>query len=260
MKPFNSVAVNPTEPENGADVWIKHGKNLFNGNLSNTAYNNTNRNIVNNDARMSTDKMKINKADYIISVSNPENLRVIVSTWKDGTWTGFLNSGQYSTLPYIVKASNTFDEISTTFRKPDDSNISESDIQNLKIKQQVENDILLRENDGYVSFFDSEWEDLELENGAEAYSESYKPQIKKIGNIIFLRGVVKKINVQGFNFAKIPTDLIPTQNVAFVNRMNSDGSVGTMLITPAGHLQLLRNSKQQYLDTDFYAINTSYTL
>ena len=29
MKPFNSVAVNPTEPENGADVWIKHCKNMF---------------------------------------------------------------------------------------------------------------------------------------------------------------------------------------------------------------------------------------
>lgn len=106
----------------------------------------------------------------------------------------------------------------------------------------------------------SDWINLELENGAEAYSVNYTPQIKKIGNIIFLRGVVKKINVQGFNFAKIPTDLIPKQNIAFVNRMNSDGSVGTMLITPAGHLQLLQNSKQQYLDTDFYAINTSYTL
>lgn len=29
MKPFNNIAVSPTEPENKADVWIKHNKNLY---------------------------------------------------------------------------------------------------------------------------------------------------------------------------------------------------------------------------------------
>ena len=30
MKPFNNVAISSTEPQNGADVWIKHSKNKLN--------------------------------------------------------------------------------------------------------------------------------------------------------------------------------------------------------------------------------------
>ena len=33
MKPFNNIAVSPIEPENKADVWIQHSKNIFNSSL-----------------------------------------------------------------------------------------------------------------------------------------------------------------------------------------------------------------------------------
>lgn len=33
MKPFNNIAVSPIEPENKADVWIQHSKNIFNSAL-----------------------------------------------------------------------------------------------------------------------------------------------------------------------------------------------------------------------------------
>lgn len=31
MKPFDNVIVSATEPKNNADVWVKHGKNLYKG-------------------------------------------------------------------------------------------------------------------------------------------------------------------------------------------------------------------------------------
>ena len=38
MKPFNNIAVSPTEPENKADVWIKYAENIINDTTWNDGY------------------------------------------------------------------------------------------------------------------------------------------------------------------------------------------------------------------------------
>lgn len=60
---------------------------------------------------------------------------------------------------------------------------------------------------------DSGWIDLPLSSGVLAYSEAQKPQYRKIGNTVHLRGVYIGGSVQGTQIAQLPEGFRPSQRI-----------------------------------------------
>lgn len=76
--------------------------------------------------------------------------------------------------------------------------------------------------------YDSGWKDLNLASGVELYGEQSKPQYRKIGNVVYLRGAVKNILAGQTTIATLPEGFRPTRTVPFVqNTSMLTGSVAT---------------------------------
>lgn len=82
---------------------------------------------------------------------------------------------------------------------------------------------------------DSGWLTLPLLNGAVAYSEAQKPQYRKIGNVVYMRGVFKGVTTTPVTIAQLPEGYRPAMKVIIpqlatgmrIDRMeyNTDGTV-----------------------------------
>lgn len=82
---------------------------------------------------------------------------------------------------------------------------------------------------------DSGWIDLVLTNGAVAYSTAQKPQYRKIGNVVYIRGVFKGVVSTPTTISQLPEGYRPAMKVIFpqmatgtrVDRMeyNTDGTI-----------------------------------
>lgn len=64
--------------------------------------------------------------------------------------------------------------------------------------------------------YDSGWIDLPLATGIEAYSSNSKPQYRKVGKVVFLRGVVKGITATGTVIGTLPPGFRPSMATPFV--------------------------------------------
>lgn len=72
---------------------------------------------------------------------------------------------------------------------------------------------------------DSGWQDLSLSNGAVAYSSDQKPQYRKIGSVVYLRGVFKGIANVPVAIATLPEGYRPSMKAIYMqsgtgNRVN----------------------------------------
>lgn len=103
---------------------------------------------------------------------------------------------------------------------------------------------------------DTGWIDLSLINGAKAYNESLKPQYRKIGNQVFLRGVVDHIAGPNMIFAQLPEGFRPTSQLCFVVSANLTLNLGIITalncqINTDGTINTATNSLM-YCDTGYY--------
>lgn len=57
---------------------------------------------------------------------------------------------------------------------------------------------------------DTGWCDLNLENGVQAYAAGNKPQYRRIGKVVFLRGAVTNVNVRNTVIATLPEGFRPS--------------------------------------------------
>ena len=103
----------------------------------------------------------------------------------------------------------------------------------------------------YGKLPDTGWVDITLQNGVTARdsTNTYKPQIRRIGNIVFLKGQIKipaNINV----LATIPIEFRPSYEVRFPS------VVPNCWLGPAGEIRMSPTSSVY----DQQAINTSWIL
>lgn len=90
---------------------------------------------------------------------------------------------------------------------------------------------------------DSGWLDLPLSNGAVAYSTAQKPQYRKIGNVVYIRGVFKGVTSTPVVIGQLPVGYRPACKVIVpqmatgnrVDRMeyNTDGTINYATTTIA---------------------------
>lgn len=135
------------------------------------------------------------------------------------------------------------------------------------------NDIYIRNMDGGAwgdwtpLHSDTGWKDLPLINGAVAYNNSLKPQYRKIGNQIFLRGVVKNITVANMTFAELPEGFRPTIPAYFVAgsaTVNQGGnSIATFYncqINNDGSIRITTNSIGSYNENYYLRLSGSFLI
>lgn len=102
---------------------------------------------------------------------------------------------------------------------------------------------------------DTGWKTLPLINGAVAYSDTNIPQYRKIGNKVFLRGVVKGITSINFDFAQLPEGCRPqTFGAYFVGGSSTVDGKATFFnfqVNPSGIIRANSNSIGEY-NTNYY--------
>ena len=68
-------------------------------------------------------------------------------------------------------------------------------------------------NNKLIQIAESAWTDLVLENNVQAYSTAQKPQYKKIGNQLFIRGVVKNVTTLPTTIGTLPEGYRPSRRL-----------------------------------------------
>lgn len=193
MKPFNNIAVSPTEPENKADVWIKYAENIIHNNWRDGFRIGLDGNLFADETYSSTDFIEVKSNTKYIANWELEATQCI---------------GYYTTEKTFI-SRNTTDNAFTT---PENCKyirasrlITDKDI--TKIALFEANDDILINNDGiYNSIFNIQDYTLNKErkigkwiNGEDLYQFVFKdtiPEVEKDGVIIEKNIDIKNLNIK----------------------------------------------------------------
>ena len=108
---------------------------------------------------------------------------------------------------------------------------------------------------------DSGWRDLPLLNGATAYNDALRPQYRRIGKQIFLRGVAKNMTSADFVFAQLPIGYRPDTQYFFIgSSITIDGKATfyTCQISVNGQIRINHSSSGQYNANNYVRLTTSF--
>lgn len=148
MKPFNNIAVSPTQPENKADVWIKHNYIKYNGGWQNITYG-TSGEVQSNSKRLASDKIKLEKGVYKLDNPNNEEISpVAIAKFNEDS---FVELKANIKFPYELVIDDTFNQVSVVFKKANETVITSGDVKNFEILSLQEDDILVNDNGVYSS-------------------------------------------------------------------------------------------------------------
>lgn len=112
MKPFNNIAVGPTEPENKADVWIQHSKNLLRLNDYTESKSGLTLTVKNNVIKITgsgSDTFYLDKIINFTDLANKIKGKTITLSSTDINYCSFtLATGQ---SPYFLQLGTLIDEL-----------------------------------------------------------------------------------------------------------------------------------------------------
>lgn len=129
MIPFNKVAISSIEPQNGADVWIKHNYIKYNGGWQNITYG-TSGEVQSNSKRLASDKIKLEKGVY--KLDNPNNEEISLVAIAKFNEDSFVELKANIKFPYELVIDDTFNQISVVFKKANETVITSGDVKTLK--------------------------------------------------------------------------------------------------------------------------------
>lgn len=113
-----------------------------------------------------------------------------------------------------------------------------------------------------ANFIDTGWKDIPLVNGAIPYSDTNKPQYRKIGNQVFLRGVFKGITNQSFTFGNMPANCRPKNIAAYFigGSVTIEGKATffNLQINPGGSMVVNSGSLGSYSSDYYCRLSGSY--
>lgn len=102
---------------------------------------------------------------------------------------------------------------------------------------------------------DSGWLNITPLNGALAYNELQRPQYRKIGNRVFLRGVFKNIVEFPKTVAQLPEGYRPSKRIIFNGITNGNLTVRYELETN-GNLSIVHNGNLTFNETYHYSLES----
>lgn len=112
---------------------------------------------------------------------------------------------------------------------------------------------------------DTGWIDLPLATGIEAYSDNNKPQYRKVGKVVFLRGVVKGITSPNMVLGTLPVGFRPTMATPFTQntsiRSTNLAMYSRMIIGQNGTVRLeFISDGAEYAPDKWFPIGTSFVI
>ena len=114
---------------------------------------------------------------------------------------------------------------------------------------------------------DSGWLDITLSGNVQAYSNGTKPQYRKIGSVVYLRGAVKNITADNTTIGILPTGYRPTdishQYVQLTSNENNSPNFSRLKVGTDGAIIMEGISTgitATYNSTDWFPINTSFIM
>lgn len=102
---------------------------------------------------------------------------------------------------------------------------------------------------------DSGWIDLTLTNGAIAYSTTQQPQYRKIGNHIYIRGVLKNVTTFPTTIAQLPEGFRPPQRIIYFLATNGPNTARLELETD-GKINIVASDRTDISATTHYSFGT----
>lgn len=106
---------------------------------------------------------------------------------------------------------------------------------------------------------DTGWVTLALLNGAVAYGTDSIPQIRRIGNVIYLEGAIKNMTAGNIDVATIPAEFLPRYNRQHVNIFGSGGPSSAWQVQPgAGTIKFLGVSSGTVSATSWLVMTNSW--
>ena len=114
-----------------------------------------------------------------------------------------------------------------------------------------------------VDLTDTGWIDLPLADGIEMFSSGQKPQYRRIGNIVQIRGAVKGVLATG-TIATLPTGFRPTQSESVVQNtsiVDNHAAFTRMLVSNTGEVKIESASEGVvYGATKWFPIHCEFAL
>lgn len=127
----------------------------------------------------------------------------------------------------------------------------------------ITGDAIATEGNGGRVFGVTQWYNLTLKNGAQAYSAENTPQYCKMGNVVHLRGALKNITALPIVIATLPANYRPTTSHPFVqNASRASGSTNfsRWTVSENGDIKLEFNSQNASNADHWHPIDTSYVI
>ena len=114
---------------------------------------------------------------------------------------------------------------------------------------------------------DSGWLDVTLSGDVQQYSNTSKPQYRKIGNVVYLRGAVKNVTSDNTTIGVLPAGYRPIdmshQYIQATSNENNSANFSRIKIGTDGAIIIEAISTgitATYNSTDWFPINTSFTM
>lgn len=208
MKPFNNMAISPTEPENKADVWIKHSNNLIDKNNLIEGYRiGTNGSLFKNDGYFSTDYIKVkSNTQYVVNYTVGLTTRM---AFYGETYS--VISMNDTTKTFLTPTNAKYIRLGITSANIETAMLNEGENE-LEYEPYVEDDILIRKNNKYFRWHYDIKDDViytlneEIKigkwiDGKELYQKVFKinaPQVTQDGSMVEKTLVLDENISEGF--------------------------------------------------------------
>lgn len=111
---------------------------------------------------------------------------------------------------------------------------------------------------------DTGWIDLPLVGNAQAYNDDLKPKYRKIGNTVFLNGVVKNITAANTVFAQLPEGFRPIRQNYFVGGSSTistgEATFFNCQVNADGNIRITTHSTGAYNANYYLRLNGSFLI
>lgn len=111
---------------------------------------------------------------------------------------------------------------------------------------------------------DTGWKNLTLENGVEAYSTNQRPQYRKIGKVVFIRGAVKNILAKDTVIATLPDGFRPSNSIPYVQntsmRTGNFAMYSRMIVNNSGAIKIEGITDGAAYGDKWFPIACSFTI
>ena len=110
-----------------------------------------------------------------------------------------------------------------------------------------------------INVFDSGWLDLTLQNSVIAFNDEQKPQYRRMGKMILLRGVIKNVSAFETVVATLPVNYRPVKRIIFA--IPSTGTKFSRIsINPDGRIVYEQSSDNVVGTSNWHSVACSFTV